>query len=244
MYQIAIPTHLRSSTIAHHTLKVLAGVDAPVTLFCSNDVDAQRYRQYERDSVSIVVTNTNDATGKFNAIQQWYAAGTFVFVLEDDIQRVQSLYTQSVRSILNQMYAFCRKHNIAACGIYPSSNKYFMRKSIDVGMTYLVANMFGFTASSDARLLCTLPTKTDYERSVRYAQVYGKVARFNYVSCLTNNYKNAGGMQELNNRAQLEADASYALVDMYPKVFSINNNRKSQYTEVNMSKRIKSIALT
>lgn len=243
MYEIAIPTHLRSKTIAQHTLKLLEGVSVPITLFCSNDEDAERYRKYASASVRIIVTNTTDATGKFNAIKSWYPVGTFVFVIEDDIQRMQSLYTQSVRSILNQMYTFCKQHNIAACGVYPSSNKYFMRKTIDVGMTYLVANLFGFTASADQRLLCTLPTKTDYERSVRFAQVYGKVARFNFVSCITNNYKNAGGMQELANRAQLEADASYALVGMYPKVFSINGNRKSQYTEVNMVKRITSIRL-
>lgn len=243
MYQIAIPTHLRSDTIAKHTLKLIEGVSVPVTLFCSNEADAALYRKYETDMVRVVVTNTTDATGKFNAIQEWYPAGTFVFVIEDDIKSVQSLYTQSVRSILNQMYTFCNQHDIAACGVYPSSNKYFMKKSIDVGMTYLVANLFGFTASADKRLLCTLPSKTDYERSVRYAQVYGRVARFNFVSCITNNYKNAGGMQELTNRAQLEADASYALAEMYPNVFSINTNRKSQYTEVNMTKRIKSIAL-
>ena len=111
-----------------------------------------------------------------------------------------------------------------------------MSKSVDIGLTYIVANLFGFIAREDSRLLCKLKTKTDYERSMLYYKVFGAVARFNFISCLTNNYNNKGGMQEIKNRGIIETEASMQLCKMYPNTFSINSKRKSKYTELKMNK--------
>jgi len=106
------------------------------------------------------------------------------------------------------------------------------------GLTYIVANLFGFKAQQDSRLMCKMRSKTDYERSVLYYNILGDIARFNFISCLTNNYSNAGGMQEIANREAIEKEASLMLCKMYPEIYSINTKRKSKYTELKMNKNV------
>lgn len=238
MYKIAIPTHRRSDTINKKTLKLLAGFNpADVYLFISDKEDFDKYNQ-SYSKYNLVLTNCETVRDKFNYIQTYFSNGTFVIVLEDDIDSIQSLVTNDLRKILNYIYNYCYTNKIKAFGVYPSSNKFFMSKTIEVGLTYIVANMFGFLSEHNSALLCNLKTKNDYERSVKYYQHYGMIARFNFISCKTNNYKNKGGMQLLDDRTQLEKEASLSLVSMYPNIFTINNKRKSGYTELKMYKNI------
>jgi hypothetical protein len=241
--KIAIPTHRRSEVINGLTLAVLQDMPKDdITIFVS---DAQDMPLYERTcpGYRLVLCNTKTATEKFNTIQNHYDGKDWVFVLEDDIRKVQSIMTQSLPKLFGFIEQFCNAKGIKAFGVYPSSNKFFMSKSIDIGQTYIVANLFGFKARPDAGLLCQLKTKTDYERSIKYYKTLGPLARFNFVSCLTNNYTNKGGMQEIADRATLEREASLMLCHMYPDVFSINDKRKSKYTEVKMVKRVEKVQL-
>ena len=242
MFKIAIPTHRRSKTIKDLTLSVLEGIEAEIYIFISDEEDYQLY-QKELPTHNLILCNTKNVAEKFNYIQEYFEEGTFVAVIEDDIKQIQNLYNYSVNNLLKFIYNFCINNNIECWGVYPSSNKYFMSETIDIGLTYVVANLYGFTARKDDRLLCHLKTKNDYERSVKYWEVYNKIARFNFVSCITNNYTNKGGMQNETNRAQDEKDASQQLIKNYPGIFDINTKRKSKYTELTMKKEYQKIKL-
>lgn len=236
--RIAIPTHRRSSVINKLTLSLLQDFDKKdIYIFVSDNVDMPLYEK-ECHGYNLVLCNTNNATDKFNYIQRYFDDGHYIFVIEDDIKKIQSLVTQDIKKLFTFIESYCRSKKIQSFGVYPSSNKFFMSKTIDVGMTYIVANLFGFKANQDKRLLCNLKTKTDYERSIKYYQYTGNIARFNFVSCLTNNYTNNGGMQEMANRAAIEKEASLMLCKLYPEVFSINSARKSKYTEIKMKKNV------
>lgn len=237
--RIAIPTHRRHHQIKKHTLNLLKEIDkAKIYLFISDDYDMKLY-QKTCNEYNLILCNTNNATDKFNYIQNYFDDGEYVFVIEDDIKKIQSLMTSNIKKLFSFIESYCFNKRIFAFGIYPSSNKFFMSKTIEVGLTYIVANLFGFRAKRDSRLLCKMGSKTDYERSVLYYKVFGKVVRFNFLSCLTNNYKNAGGMQDMKDRKEIEKKASMMLCKLYPSIYSINKKRKSIFTELKMNKIIK-----
>jgi len=242
MYRIAIPTHRRHNTIQDLTLNVLKDMDCGIDLFISDEHDYDLYSQHLPMN-NLILTNTNSVCDKFNFVQNYYDEGAFIFVMEDDIKEIKSLQKYETKKIFDMIYNFCKNNHIQCAGVYPSSNDFYMKKTIDIGSTYIVANLFAFTSKKDGRLNCALKTKNDYERSVKYAQVYGKIARFNFISCKTNNYTNKGGMQTENTRQQDELEASKQLIQMYPSIFDINTKRKSKYTELTMKKNYKQIKL-
>ena len=236
--KIAIPTHRRSDTINKLTLSLLTEFDKKdIHLFISDEADMSKYMEVCPD-YNLVLCGTDNATDKFNYIQNYFDVGVFVIVIEDDIKQIQSLMTKNLQKLFSFIVNYCNNKKINSFGVYPSSNKFFMSKTIDIGATYIVANLFGFRSTKDHRVLCQLKTKTDYERSVKYYKYMGNIARFNFISCLTNNYKNQGGMQDIADRASLERQASLMLCKLYPDIFSINANRKSQYTEIQMVKNV------
>lgn len=236
--KIAIPTHKRSNVINKFTLNILKDFDkSMIYIFISDEEDMELYKQ-ECDGYNLILCNTDNATDKFNYIQNYFDDEEYIFVIEDDIKQIQSLMTKDLKKLFHFIESYCDSKNIKSFGVYPSSNKFFMSKTIEIGLTYIVANMFGFRAKKNNNLLCVLKSKTDYERSVRYYKTLGDIARFNFISCVTNNYTNKGGMQEIEDRANLEKEASLGLCKLFPNIFSINNKRKSKYIEVKMNKQV------
>ena len=242
MFKIAIPTHRRSETIKDLTLNALNGIDAEIYIFISDEEDYEKYKR-TLPEYNLILCNTRSVAEKFNYIQNYFDEGTFVMVIEDDIKEIKNLMGYSTEKLLKFIYNFCVNNNLSCWGVYPSSNDFYMKKTIDVGLTYIVANLYGFISRRDDRLLCHLKTKNDYERSVKYYEVYRRIARFNFAACKTNNYTNKGGMQMETNREADELEASNALVEMYPRIFDINTRRKSKYTELTMKKEYKKLKL-
>ena len=237
--KIAIPTHRRSGVINKLTLGLLPEeVKKNIYIFISDEQDMALYEKV-CEGYNLILCNTDNATSKFNFIQSYFTSNEFIFVIEDDIRKIQSLVTDDLRKLFEFIELYCTKKNIKSFGVYPSSNKFFMSKTIDIGLTYIVANFFGFRATGDSRLLCKMKSKTDYERSVLYYNFLGDIARFNFISCLTNNYGNAGGMQEIDNREEIEKEASLSLCKMYPDIYSVNTKRKSKFLELKMVKNVK-----
>ena len=239
-YKIAVPTHRRSDKIGDLTLKVLE--DFPPTniyLFISDEEDYKLYQELYA-SYNLILTHTDNITSKFNFVQQYFPEGEWVVILEDDIKEVQDLQGRHLTNLLWYMLRFCQSNKIEAFGVYPSSNMFFMKNTIEVGLTFMVGNFFGFKSKKNLELNCSLKSKIDYERSVLYFLEYGKIARFNFVSCKTNNYTNAGGMNTTKENRQIkEKEASEELVKKYPHIFSFNNKRKSGFTELKMNKKVK-----
>lgn len=237
--KIAIPTHRRFDVINKLTLSLLGSFDKKdIYLFISDKEDFNLYESVCK-GYNLILCDTQTGTEKFNYIQGYFSGDDYIFVIEDDVKKIQSLLTNDLTKLFKFIEQYCRNKDIGAFGVYPSSNKFFMSKTIDIGLTYIVANLFGFKANSDDRLMCHLRTKTDYERSMKYYNTIGDLARFNFISCLTNNYTNKGGMQEEGGRGLLEREASLMLCKMYPDIFSLNNKRKSKYTEIKMRKSVK-----
>jgi hypothetical protein len=236
--KIAIPTHRRYDVINKLTLNVLKEIDRQnIYIFISDEQDMELYKKH-CIGYNLILCNTNNVRDKFNFIQNYFNSKEYIFVLEDDIKKIQSLYTTDLNKLFTFIETYCTKNKINSFGVYPSSNKFFMSKTIDIGLTYIVANFYGYKSDIDNRLLCRLDSKNDYERSVLYYNYLGNIARFNFISCLTNNYTNKGGMQDGTGRELIEKKSSLMLCKMYPNIYSINTKRKSKYTELKMNKNV------
>lgn len=245
-FKIAIPTHRRSDLIGDMTLKLFKDFNKEdIYLFISDEEDYENYKQFYSD-YNLILTLTDNVRDKFNFIQNYFKEGLLIFVLEDDIKEIKDIVNSNIADTFNFIIRYVKKSKCKSFGVYPSSNEFFMSRTIEYGLTYLVANMFGFISQRDQINKdnnCFLKTKNDYERSVLYFKNTGKSIRFNFISCLTNNYTTKGGMQELKERELLEEEACFYLIKRYPKIFSYNDNRSSKYRELKMNKKVKKIKI-
>lgn len=238
-YKIAVPTHRRVDMLGELTLNCLKDFNPQdIYLFISDQKDFDLYQQ-KYSQYNLVLTNTKDVKEKFNYVQNYFPPDQWVVVFEDDIKEVQDLYKRDLKTILSSCIQFCEKNNLKAWGVYPSSNLFYMKKDLEVGLTFLIANLFAFKAVEPGKLDVSFTSKHDYERSVLYSNFYGAVVRFNFISCKTNNYGNKGGIQEeKDQREEMEAFVSKELARLYPHIYSINEGRKSIYTELKMNKNV------
>lgn len=238
-YKIAVPTHRRVELLGQQTLKLLEDFDPKdIYLFISDQQDYDFYKEKYED-YNLVLTNTKNVKEKFNYVQNFFPPDEWVVVFEDDIQQVQDLFNRDVKTVLSSCINICEKANQRAWGVYPSANLFYMRKDIEVGLTFLIANLFGFKSVNTDKLDVSFTSKHDYERSVLYYNFYGSVVRFNYLSCKTKNYGNKGGIQvDLESRENEEKYVSNELCRLYPDIYSINEGRKSKFTELKMNKNV------
>jgi len=239
--KVAIPSHHRSDTIGKQSLSfALAELKTPasdVYVFVS---DADQMPGYQnaigKTGVNIINANTTNVRDKFNFIHSYFTGGEDVLVIEDDVKGFVTISDKSPKDIVAEGFTQMHKHNKCLWGVYPSSNKFFMKKIIRNGFSFIVANIYGFKADGDARTLIKEHSKTDYERSILFFIYKQGSVRLDYVAANTNNYTNKGGMQLLNNRASLEKTACENLMRRFPKLVAVKKNTKSKYAEIKFLK--------
>ena len=238
---IAIPTHLRSDTIASQSISFaltqLRARPDDVHVFVS---DASQLPSYKKalagTGVNIINAETKNVRDKFNFIHSFFKDSREVLVVEDDVKGLVGITPEQPASIIATGFKQMRDKQKSLWGIYPSSNKFYMRKIVRTGFNYIVANLYGFIADGDARVLIKEHSKTDYERSVLYNIHKNGSVRLDYVAANTNNYTNKGGMQTLPNRALLESTACLNLIRRFPQYIGIKNGSKSRYMEIKFLK--------
>jgi hypothetical protein len=238
---VAIPSHHRSETIGKHalrfTLQLLQVPPKDVFVFVSDEGQLSEYRRaIGAHGVNIICANTKCVRDKFNFVHSYFNDGRDVLVIEDDVKGFISISDIAAPEIIKQGFQKMRELKKSLWGIYPSSNKFYMRKAIQCGFNFIVANVYGFIADGDKNLLIKEHSKTDYERSILYYKHKGGSVRFDYVAADTNNYTNKGGMQLLDNRAQLESTACLNLIRRFPNYVSYKTGTKSRYTEIKLLK--------
>lgn len=234
---IAIPSHYRSNMIEKNALAFVQKMQMqfPVYVFVS---DANDYNNYEplmhKHGFNLINANTKSAKEKFNYIHQYWKNGEEVLLIEDDVSDIVTIIDWSIKKIVSEGFKQMHLHGKKAWGIYPSANKFFMSQTVTHGFGFLVANVYGFIADGDDRILVEEECKTDYERSVLYYIHKGGIARLNYVAAKTKNYVNKGGMQLMKNRAELEEISCNNLVRKYPSHIGYKTNTKSIYKEIKL----------
>jgi hypothetical protein len=236
---IAIPSHHRSELILTHSLNFalnqLCADPADIYIFISDKEQAPAYQKTLGGcGVNLVNADTDTVRDKFNFIHSYFKDGRDVLVIEDDVKGLVSIAEETPQQTVEKGFALMHQYGKSLWGIYPSSNKYFMRPIARRGFNYIVANMYGFKADGDERLLIQEHSKTDYERSILYAVYKKGSVRLDYVAAKTNNYTTKGGMQMLDNRAELESTAGMNIVRRFPRHAAIKKGTKSKYDEIKL----------
>ena len=236
---IAIPSHHRSDLILTHALNFalnqLEADPSDVYVFVSDKEQIPAYKKnLDASGVNLINADTTNVRDKFNFIHAYFKDGRDVLVIEDDIKGLVSIAQETPVQTVTKGFALMHQYEKSLWGIYPSSNKYFMRPIARRGFNYIVANMYGFKADGDERLLIQEHSKTDYERSILYAVYKKGSVRLDYVAAKTNNYTTKGGMQMLGNRAELESTAGMNLVRRFPRHAAIKKGTKSKYDEIKL----------
>jgi hypothetical protein len=239
--KVAIPSHHRSDTIGKQALAfALADLKTPasdVYVFVSDNEQIPGYvKAIGTTGVNIINANTTNVRDKFNFIHAYFKGGEDVLVVEDDVKGLITISDKTAKDIVAEGFTLMHKHDKCLWGVYPSSNKFFMKKIVRSGFSFIVANIYGFKADGDARTLIKEHSKTDYERSILYFIFKKGSIRLDYVAANTNNYTNKGGMQLLSNRATLEKTACENLMRRFPKLVAVKKNTKSKYAEIKFLK--------
>ena len=236
--KVAIPTYHRHTTINKQALNFVCNElfvpNEDIYLFVSNKEEQQKYQDAVSSGINIVCANTENAKDKFNYIHQYFKVGTMVLLVEDDVAGIVTIIDKKAKSIIDNGFKLMQKNNKKIWGVYPSANKLFMKPSELIGFGFIVANIYGFIACDDNRLLVQEECKTDYERSVLYSIYADGVVRLNYVSAKTKNYTNKGGMQLLTDRATLEENSCNNLVRRFPNHIAFKTGTKSIYKEIKL----------
>lgn len=238
--KVAIPTHLRQDSIGKKALNFVLNVleidPDDVYIFVSNDQQLEDYVAQIEARVRYVVANTTTSRDKFNFIHNFFEPGTDVLFVEDDVKGLVILGELTPKEIVQAGFATMHHQGKKIWGVYPAANKFFMKDRVEVGFVFIVANVFGFVSTRDARLEVQEQCKHDYERTILYHKYYGGVTRLNYCAAITTNYTNKGGMQSMENRAELENKSCLNLLRKYPDLVSLKNGSKSIYTEIKLKR--------
>jgi len=233
-YQLVVPTYkrwrstseLRKRTscadpskpfILTHTLAFLLQQGVPrsrVTLFVADDTEAQSYRHSLRDSewseMAIIVSAPGIRDSR-NFICRYYAEGTYVVSVDDDVEGIAWKHRQDVGnnelkrlpagSLEKLIFdAHCRMRELGAhlWGLSTSRNPRFMDCStVSVRNGLVNGYLHGFICRPQCtELIRTLVDAVeDAEFSVRHYAKDGVVLRYRMYAGITCPYQNGGGLQ-------------------------------------------------
>jgi len=252
-YVIAIPSHRRPTTILQYALAQLRASDvrAEVHLFLSDERDADEYAASgATNGCTVHVCNeTRNATDKFNAIHDAFAAGTRVFVMEDDVRLIAGQRGQNKRSEPRSLEAaitagFAAAENLL-WGVAPHDNAYFFDDQYTRTLKLVVAHAFGFTASGDPALRVTQASKTDYERTLLYWIRDGAVVRAPGLGVrAAASYRLEGGMQSDHThdaRAQAEEASVAYLTRRYAHLCRRKKKASSPFPEIAFKRPMRNV---
>jgi hypothetical protein len=183
----------------------------------------------------------NNIVEKFNYIHAYYPKGERVVFIEDDIEQLaiktgpnELKKFTDLRLMSDKMFSLCDNAKTKLWGISPYANAFYMKDQYYTGFKFIVANLFGFISTADPWLEISQTCKSDYERTLLYFIKFGAVVRMDGVCAITKNYKNSGGLQNIEDRARHEAEACHNLVRRFGHLLSINKEKsdKSMYMEL------------
>lgn len=246
--RVVIPSHRRASTLRDRTLRYLLSTDysGALDVLITDPGEEAAYRDVvgARGDV-IVIPEATSATKKFNAIHRRYPVGEEIFVIEDDVDRIvvaDSPHTNRRRTLteLTALIAggFSLLGGTGLFGIAPHGNSFYFSGRVKRGLYLVVAHAYGFVSNHDDRLAVTLPTKTDYERTLRYFVNGYPVVRIDAAGPVAHaSYTGAGGIQadaDRSERSRMEDEAVEALCREFPGLARRKEKRTSPFAEMEL----------
>lgn len=244
-YFIAIPSRRRLDTITKKTLPMLDDMGVRrdrIDIFVSDAEDQRAYSARLAPGYRLHTAEPGVGAAR-NFIRRFYAPGTLVLCIDDDVPAVKIRTSEKTLTVLDTLdditttgFRHMEQCGATIWGVYPVMNPMFMRTTITFDLRYIAGAFYGMKVDHDPRRMCTLDDKEDYERSITHYLLDGAVVRLNYVALATTGYQGAGGMQIDRTAARITRSA-LILAHRFPKLCTINTSKKSKKTELRLRDR-------
>ena len=191
-FEVAIPSHDRVQRLNRQTLRTLAdgGVSRDrITVF----VDEPELHIYKADLDPGLYGNLEPGgrlmREQYAAMEANYPDGTRLLCIDDDIkgirQRVDPQNTiemTDVNGLVQLLFGIAHDNGTRLWGLYPINNPFFMRPRTNVGLHFLIGQVYGMVVDHAEELRVRFPAKTDYERTLRWFRHDGAVTRFDFLA--------------------------------------------------------------
>jgi hypothetical protein len=257
-YVVAIPSFQRSEVIVKKTLETLrkGGVpDKCIHIFVANEAERAAYaneaeRLAYRDSTTSIkiVVGVKGITEQRKFIVKYFAEGTHVFSIDDDVEKFLRLSRDGQKLVdfkqgdldrfIKKAFAAIEARNLFIWGVYPMRYAYFMKHNVTTDLRLILGTAYGFICRHDKDLVPTVGEKEDYENTIRHYLKDGGVMRYNDI-CLKTIYHSPGGLGKLTEeRLHANAVAAAQLQKMYPDLMTVFK-RPNGMTEIKLVKASK-----
>lgn len=245
-YQVVIPRYRRAEWLVQRTLTTLLNgkVDpARITVFVhDNDPQQDAYHDVAAATgVHITATPARGIIAQRAYISNSYPASTRIVSLDDDVTGLRSLGTdgklhpvQDLDAYIGHMFTETEKAGLKAWGLAPVGNPFFMKPELSQGLKFLIYTCVGYiNEPGHPAQQNTVPTKDDYEHSIRRWWWDGGVIRGNGTYATADVYKGAGGLMGTGQRTPDKAEAAIRKLErQWPGIIRRNHRRKSDFPEI------------
>lgn len=260
-YIIAIPTYKRYKTLREKTLRLLNQENFDknrIYIFFANDDEKNKYNLSDEYINQIV--GVFGLTYQRNFIVNYFPNGQKILWLDDDLMEINTVEIDPNRadkrhnlrfkkSTIKQMadigFEQLDKHKCSLFGVYPVSNPGFMKIDyISTDLKYIIGCCYGTINNQELFTFDVFEhnggAKEDYLRTLMVYDVEHMVIRLNHFHTITNYYKEAGGLQsidEFGTRYDRDMISMKYICKKYPYYAfeKIQNN----YPEIKLHDKIK-----
>jgi TET-associated glycosyltransferase-like protein len=250
-YQVAIPSYRRADMLAARTLPFLLDGGVPperITVFV-HDHDHGELPAYHdlaaRHGVDLAVTSARGINAQRAEIRGSYTTGTHLVQVDDDVTVIKRAVDRTslepvtdVDGFFRQAFAETQARGLWSWGLSAVPNAYFMRPGhISDDLKFVIFSLFGNIVRPGHPVYAnTVPTKDDYEFSLRSWWYDGGIVRFNDHVAVADIYRAPGGCQDTRTVAQAEQSVE-SLLRQWPGIVRRNARRKSTFPEILLNRR-------
>ena len=237
--RVAIPTYNRQQTIKEKSLAWLEkeGVaDSDIYLFVHSDKIKKQYCEVLGDRYNVIV-GVKEYVPQLQYMADYFDEGEDVLFMDDDLKGMlvkqgYEKHYKDLPTLCSEAFERIKKMDCYLWGVYPSSNRFFMRGNITYSFKIIIGGIYGMIIRKDKWF--TVPMKTDYELTIKHWIKDGIVTRYNYLGADTQIYSGKGGLQGVG-RERLSHIASMTLLDRYPNLVALKKS-KSGHQEIRLKR--------
>lgn len=251
-YRVAVPSYRRADMLAKRTLPFLLDGDVTpgrITVFVHNHDEQHARGEYvavaERFGVNLVATDARGINAQRAAIRAHYPEGTPLVQADDDITDIRAAVdaktltkVRNVDGFFREMFTLTADAGLFSWGLTPVANAYFMKPDrINDGLKFVIFSLFGNVVRHGHPVYeNTVPTKDDYEFSLRSWWYDGGIIRHEGYVAKADIYKAPGGCQDTRTVAAAEQSVQ-SLMAQWPGLVRRNTRRKSDFPEILLARR-------
>lgn len=236
--EVAIPSYRRAAVLKRKTLAFLESEGfskESIVIFVANENERETYKTELGDSYKLVVGLPGIAAQR-TFIRSYYAPGTRVLSLDDDIKGMKMLSPRPFKRVVEEMFALTEKEGLTTWGIYPVSNLFFCKERVIKGLVYIIAACYGFLCEE-----MTYPPydcKEDFWMTLRRYEKDSAVLRYDGICPITTYYSD-GGLSEVRTHLKEKEDAE-AVCALYPAHTKIVLKRNGHW-DIKLKREIQAV---